>query len=124
MESDFIARMPINLAAKRKTRQVHIPELDMTFTLKELSARQFMQLAATTDQVAILAQMIIDDDGKRIYDSPEGMANLGELGLGPFRQLVDAATDLNGLSAKRVEEITKNGSGDRNGDSASGSPAT
>jgi hypothetical protein len=124
MEADFIGRMPINLAAKRKTRRMHIAELDMTIILKELSARQFLQLAGTTDQVAVLAQMIVDEEGRRVFDSPEGMANLGELGIHAFTELVAAATELNGLAQKNVEDITKNGSGGRNGDSASGSPVT
>jgi hypothetical protein len=124
MESEFIARMAINLAAKRKTRRIFVAELDQTITLKELSARQFLQLANNTDQVVVLAKMIEDDEGHRLFDSPEGMLNLGELGMAAFTELVKAATELNGVSTKQVEAITKNGSGDPNGDSDSGSPAS
>jgi hypothetical protein len=125
METEYMtARMPINLAAKRKTRRMFVAELDMTITLRELSARQFLQLANNPDQVVVLSKMIEDEEGHRIFDSPEGLVSLGELGMGAFTGLVTAATELNGIATKQVEAVTKNASGEPSGDSASDSPVS
>lgn len=96
----------VNLGAARKTMLVEVPELDCTVILRELSISQISNIDKDITQQ--LALMIVDEQGQRVYTSPEDLANLAELSASVSTRLLTAAAKLNGISQAAVDESIKN----------------
>lgn len=102
----------INFAAKRKTVDVRVDELDTTITLRALSVEHINQVKKEHDEmdtIKELALSIIDKEtGERIYTTEEDVKNLSEMSITVFSQLVDALRQVNGMGKKAAEETVKN----------------
>lgn len=107
-------------AAMRRTRVVEMPDLGCVVRLRELSMGEIDTL--DNNVIKQLSLMIIDEDGKLIYDSPEGQVELKGMGPSVVTQLVSEALRINGMSKASVDEVLKNFDASRNGDSVIASP--
>lgn len=97
----------INFAAARKLVTVPVPELDCMIILRELSVSQ-LRAIDRDDVPGQLAQMIVDENGARIFTTPEDIANLAEMSATVSTRLILAAARLNGISQAAVDESVKN----------------
>ena len=96
----------MNLAQMRKTVDVECPEWSLQVRLRELSAGQLPQL--DQDVSKQLALMIVDDNGDRIYVTPEQIDQLREMPAMLQQRLLEAAAELNGMTPKAADEAIKN----------------
>lgn len=110
-----------SFADKRKIITVDIPEFGGSFRLRELKYEQTQTVDADDPQrlFKLLSLAIVDDAGQRIYTTDEDIANLSEMGMGAFNALVDAAGELNGITAKAAENTAKKSEASQTSDSAS-----
>ena len=103
----------LKFLSKRKTVEVEIPELECKVILRELSFIELRKIGqnGTTDnddQTTLLAMMIVDQNGNRVYTTEEDLKNLAEMPFRIWLKLVQAANELNTQSAQAQEEILKN----------------
>lgn len=98
------------LAAKPKTVEVDCPELDGTIILRELKAKQMMDvrdLGERPDSAAAqLSLMVVDEAGALIF-SKDDIEALNEIAASLVAKLLKAAAELNGLNST-VETAEKN----------------
>jgi hypothetical protein len=110
-----------DLRAFLKTMTVDIPELEQTVILKQLALSQH-RVVQTGDPIQILAAMIVDAEGNRVYTGADGIRALDDMPLSVSNRLIKAAIDMMGLSKEAAELLEKNSERNPNGDSRSASP--
>lgn len=102
----------VNLAAKRKTVTVELPELGVSVILKELSAGQIRSIEK--DIVQQLAMSIVDEAGERIYVSEDDIRALAEMPIHSANILAEHFMELNGVGQDAADAALKNSKGSRN----------
>lgn len=105
-----------NFAARRKTIEIYIPELEKTFRLRALKTGQGLELPR--DTVRLLALMIVDANNQLIFTSEEDIQNLSEMDINIGLRLIQAAQDLNGISKEAQEAMLKNSNASLSADSS------
>lgn len=108
----------VDFAASRKTVDVDCPELGGSITLRQLSIAQ-LKLIDKDNLPGQLAQMIVDENGERVYTTPEDEENLAQMSSLLMTRLMTAAAKLNGISQAALDEAVKNLQASPSTDSAS-----
>lgn len=111
----------INWAAKRKTKDIYIDEIEETITIRALSASQLDGLSDEdrSKTVTLMALSIVDKDLQRIYVTDEDMAELKEMSIAVRKQISDEIGLLNGFSKEAIDEAKKKSSVSLSTDSVS-----
>jgi len=94
-------------AAALRTERVECPELDGAFILRELTAAQALDMKGASP-IAQLALMIVDENGDRIFTTPEDIENLSNLSITITNRLLLVASRLNGIGQAAVDDAIKN----------------
>ncbi len=102
----------IDFAARRKTIDVEVPELECMFTLRALSVEQLRRIAEMKDDVSgsikELFYAIVDKEtGQRKFTTPEDLLNLTEMSFSVGRILQEALNRLHGVTKEAVEDTVK-----------------
>jgi hypothetical protein len=97
----------VNFAAYLRTEAVELPELDCVVILRQLNAGQSLSLEKH-DLIPMLAMMIIDENGNRVFTTPAHLENLGNMSAQTFGRLIEVAARLNGATQEALETTVKN----------------
>jgi len=111
----------INWAAKRKTKDIYIDEIEDTVKIRALSASQLDGLSDEdrSKTVTLMALSIVDKDLQRIYTTDEDMAELKEMSIAVRKQISDEIGLLNGFSKEAIDEAAKKSVASQSTDSVS-----
>jgi len=111
----------INWAAKRKTKDIYIDEIEDTIRIRALSAKQLDNLSDEdrTKTVYLMALSIVDKDLQPIYTTEEDMAELTEMSIAVRKKISDEIGLLNGFSKEAIDEAAKKSEASQSTDSVS-----
>jgi len=109
-----------DLRSKLRTVTVDLPEMELSVTLRELTAGQFRDAPESQNPAdrlrTLLALSIIDEDGQPVF--PDGAALL-EFPYPAAQRITDAFVQLHGTDAASAEQLEKKSEAGRMSDSAS-----
>lgn len=125
MDNGNLFRPGMNFASTRKTIKIPV-DIDgqiVTLIMKELSAglADVLTEEGVEKQTLVeqLAQMIVDEQGQRLFNTSDEINQLNAMGFELLLRLHKAGRDLNGVSKEKVDDTIKNSEPGRNGVSAS-----
>jgi hypothetical protein len=115
-----------------KTVDVEVPEWGGSVRLRMLTAKERDAFEASTVETRgnkmkqnlanirarLVALCIVDEDGKRVFDSGD-VSRLGEKSAAALQRLFMKCNELNGLSDEDVEELAEGFGSGQNGSSPS-----
>lgn len=111
----------INFASKRKIKSIDVEddalEGGASFRLQSLNVGQLggLKEGSVTDTAQLLALSIVDDAGQQLYTVDE----IREMPLSIYTPLMQVMNELNGITAKAIEDAAKKSGASQTTDSAS-----
>ena len=132
MAKKYLTKDDILKAEDIETREVEVPEWGGIVLVRGLTANERDKLESDTlDQrgkkvtmnlerirARMVAASVVDENGKKMF-TPADVTKLGEKSAVALDRVFEVAQELSGMSAKDVEELTKNSSAARSESSLS-----
>ncbi len=110
MSTKVIANRELLAGQKRRVVDVPVPELGegVVIRLKQLPLHAIDEARLDSPRAEELSKMVVDENGELMFDSPEGVAIIGDWPVGIGIELMLAAGTLNVRSKEAVEATIKN----------------
>jgi hypothetical protein len=112
----------VDLTQLRRVVKIDIPGLPWSVYIRELSVNEFENLPTTVEEQ--LALILVNEDGERLYQTPEEQQSLKNISLGVTRFLLSEGMKVNGATAEMVDSAIKNFASGPSTGSVTDSPRT
>jgi hypothetical protein len=128
----LLSKSDILNADDRKTERVEVPEWGGSVLVRSLSGAERDKFESdSVDQktgktktenfrARLLSLCIVDEDGKRLFESRGDIAMLGNKSVAALQRVFNKCQELNGFSEEDIEELTEDFDEDPDEPSTSG----